>query len=152
MRNCFAGWSCKTMRSNLHRRSISLLDPCEPNKPRNRIASGNMEGASGSNPNRIAGWGAITPNHCTTSLAGVSSWLKAPKNCIARHLAPLSSFCFATAGSNEQNHSNFALLFLCPGWPESPGQHLQRNNVPRLRNERSAMNSNTQNVRKTNER
>src|SRR6202165_2988342 len=46
----------------------------------------------------------MTPNHCTTSLACASVWWRAPKNCIAHHLALPSSFCFATARSNEQNH------------------------------------------------
>src|SRR5258708_31751328 len=45
----------------------------------------------------------MTPNHCTTSLGCVFVWWRAPKNCIAHHLALPSSFCFATARSNEQN-------------------------------------------------
>src|SRR5258708_11150950 len=45
----------------------------------------------------------MTPNHCTTSLGCVFVWWRAPKNCIAHHLALHSSFCFATARSNEQN-------------------------------------------------
>src|SRR5579863_5281865 len=47
----------------------------------------------------------MTPNHCTTSLACASVWWRAPKNCIEHHLALPSSFCFATARSNEQNHT-----------------------------------------------
>src|SRR6266446_81397 len=47
----------------------------------------------------------MTPNHCTTSLGCVFVWWRAPKNCIAHHLALPSSFCFATARSNEQNHT-----------------------------------------------
>src|SRR5712692_1352044 len=47
----------------------------------------------------------MTPNHCTTSLACASVWWRAPKNYIAHHLALPSSFCFATARSNEQNHT-----------------------------------------------
>src|SRR5260370_39701382 len=45
----------------------------------------------------------MTQNRCTTSLACASVWWRAPKNCIAHHLALPSSFCFATARSNEQN-------------------------------------------------
>src|SRR5207245_2652714 len=48
---------------------------------------------------------AMTPTHCMSSLAFASVWWRAPKNCIAHRLALPSSFCFATAGSNEQNHS-----------------------------------------------
>src|SRR5579863_4600175 len=47
----------------------------------------------------------MTPSHCTTSLVCASAWWRAPKNCIARHLALHSSFCFAIARSNEQNHA-----------------------------------------------
>src|SRR5229473_4651370 len=46
----------------------------------------------------------MTPNHCTTSLASASVWWRAPKNCTEHHSAIPSSFCFATARSNEQNH------------------------------------------------
>src|SRR6266852_6223925 len=47
---------------------------------------------------------AMTPNHCTTSLACASVWWRAPKNCTTHRSAPPSSFCIATARSNEQNH------------------------------------------------
>jgi hypothetical protein len=75
----------------------------------------------------------MTPNHSTTSLACVFGWSKAPKNSIARHLALRSSFCFATAGSNEQNHSNFDLrFFYAPEGPNRAASTFRRNNVPRL--------------------
>src|SRR5579863_4230946 len=45
----------------------------------------------------------MTPTHCTTSLGYASVWWTASKNYIARHLARLNSFCFASARSNEQD-------------------------------------------------
>src|SRR5260370_17767136 len=45
----------------------------------------------------------MTVSVCKTSLGCVFVWWRAPKNCIAHHLALPSSFCFATARSNEQN-------------------------------------------------
>src|ERR1700674_5581857 len=46
----------------------------------------------------------MTPTHCTTSLGCASGWRRVQKNCTARHLVPPSSFCIATARSNEQDH------------------------------------------------
>src|ERR1039457_6471314 len=51
----------------------------------------------------------MTPTRCTTSLACASGWRRAQKNCTAHHLAPPSSFCIATARSNEQNYPQHSI-------------------------------------------
>ena len=43
----------------------------------------------------------MTPNRFMASLAGISAWWRAPRNCTKHHLAPHSNSCIAIVGSTK---------------------------------------------------